>query len=115
MVLHHQSLRVSALELFQLQPNAAEEFLEVYKTVLPEANAMIKDLASGACLVAEVCGDGDGDGDIVQELRRLCGPYDPEIARHLRPDTLRARFGSSKVKNAVHCTDLDADGVLEVC
>jgi len=26
----------------------------------------------------------------------------------------RARFGSDRVKNAVHCTDLPEDGVLEV-
>ncbi|XP_075445540.1 nucleoside diphosphate kinase homolog 7 isoform X2 [Ascaphus truei] len=37
-----------------------------------------------------------------------------EIARHLRPKTLRAHFGKSKIKNAVHCTDLPEDAVLEV-
>ncbi len=37
-----------------------------------------------------------------------------EIARTLRPKTLRALFGSDKVKNAVHCTDLPEDAVLEV-
>ncbi|XP_041114963.1 nucleoside diphosphate kinase 7-like isoform X2 [Polyodon spathula] len=37
-----------------------------------------------------------------------------EIARHLRPQTLRAVFGKNKVQNAVHCTDLPDDGILEV-
>lgn len=37
-----------------------------------------------------------------------------EIARHLRPTTLRALYGRDKVKNAIHCTDLPEDGVLEV-
>ncbi|XP_076797633.1 nucleoside diphosphate kinase homolog 7 isoform X5 [Arvicanthis niloticus] len=37
-----------------------------------------------------------------------------EIARHLRPETLRAVFGKTKVQNAVHCTDLPEDGLLEV-
>lgn len=37
-----------------------------------------------------------------------------EISRHLRPNTLRALYGKDKVKNAVHCTDLPEDGVLEV-
>ena len=41
------------------------------------------------------------------------GPYDPVIAQHLKPDTLRAKFGESRVKNAVHCTDLPEDGSLE--
>lgn len=41
--------------------------------------------------------------------------YWQEIARHLRPRTIRARFGKDKIKNAVHCTDLPEDGILEVC
>jgi nucleoside-diphosphate kinase len=32
----------------------------------------------------------------------------------LRPRTLRALFGVDKVQNAVHCTDLPEDGLLEV-
>ena len=39
---------------------------------------------------------------------------DPEIAKHLRKNTLRAKFGVSKIKNAIHCTDLPEDGPLEV-
>jgi nucleoside-diphosphate kinase len=37
-----------------------------------------------------------------------------EIARHIRPRTLRALYGRDKVKNAVHCTDLAEDATLEV-
>lgn len=44
-----------------------------------------------------------------------CGVFvQQEISRHLRPTTLRALYGKDKVKNAVHCTDLPDDGVLEV-
>ena len=50
----------------------------------------------------------------VLALRGLCGAHDPEIASHLHKGSLRARFGESKVKNAVHCTDLPEDGPLEV-
>lgn len=38
---------------------------------------------------------------------------DPEIAKNLRQNTLRARYGIDRVKNAIHCTDLATDGVLE--
>lgn len=41
-------------------------------------------------------------------------PFLQEIARHLRPRTLRAKFGINKVQNAVHCTDLPEDASLEV-
>lgn len=46
-------------------------------------------------------------------FRQFVGPNDPEIAKHLRADSLRAKFGLDKVKNVVHCTDLAEDGVLE--
>ena len=39
---------------------------------------------------------------------------DPEIAKSLRPNTIRARFGHNRSLNAVHCTDLAEDGQLEV-
>ena len=47
-------------------------------------------------------------------IERATGFFFKEIARHLRPRTLRARFGKNKVQNAVHCTDLPEDGLLEV-
>ena len=37
-----------------------------------------------------------------------------EVCRHLRPHTLRAKYGENKVQNGVHCTDLPEDGSLEV-
>jgi len=101
-------IEISAIELFNLDRQAAEEFLEVYKTVVPEYNAMVEQLSSGACVALELRGR-----DVVGVVRDLCGPPDPEIARHIRPDSLRAKFGLNKVKNSLHCTDLPEDGQLE--
>jgi len=50
----------------------------------------------------------------VKAFRELCGPMDPEIAKNLRPNTIRAKFGHSRCINAVHCSDLEEDGALEV-
>jgi len=44
----------------------------------------------------------------------VCGPHDPEIAKILKANTIRAKFGIDRIRNAVHCTDLPEDGVLEV-
>jgi nucleoside-diphosphate kinase len=103
-------LDISALQTFSLLRTQAENFYEVYKTVVPSAqySAMIGELASGICLAIEVRAP-----DAVDTLRKLCGPVDVEIAKHLRPDTLRAKLGRDNVHNAVHCTDLPEDGVLE--
>ena len=97
------------MEMFYLDKTQAEEFFEVYKGVLPEYAGIIDHVISGPIIVMEVRQE-----NVVPALRALCGPHDPEIARALRPNTLRAYFGKDRVKNAVHCTDLPEDGILEV-
>jgi nucleoside-diphosphate kinase len=32
----------------------------------------------------------------------------------VRQNSIRAKFGIDKIQNAVHCTDLPEDGILEV-
>ncbi|KAI3369053.1 hypothetical protein L3Q82_026022, partial [Scortum barcoo] len=100
---------ISALQMFNVDRANAEEFYEVYKGVVTEYPSMVTELCSGPCMVLEIHGT-----DSPKTFREFCGPADPEISRHLRPNTLRALYGKDKVKNAVHCTDLPEDGVLEV-
>ena len=50
----------------------------------------------------------------VKAFRDICGPHDPEICKLIKKNTIRARFGVDRIKNAVHSTDLPEDGVLEV-
>jgi len=104
---------VGAAQMFTLEKANAEEFLEVYKGVVHEYPAMVAELTLGPCLALEITAP-EGSPPIAPAFRELAGPTDPEIARHLRPRTLRALFGSDKINNAVHCTDLPDDGQLEV-
>lgn len=102
---------------FTLAKPEADEFLEVYKGVVPpgEWEAAVEELSAGPCLAVELAaaGGGGSTAEAVEALRELCGPADPELARVLRPDSLRAQFGVSRVRNAIHCTDLPEDGALE--
>lgn len=100
---------ISALQLFSLDKAASAEFLEVYQGVLPEYNALVEHMQSGPCVAIEV----RLAQDAVPSLREICGPADPAIAKVIRPNTIRADIGSSKVLNGVHCTDLEEDGTLE--
>lgn len=100
---------ISAMQMFFLDKEAASEFMEVYKTVLPEYNPVVEHMVSGPCIAMEI----RGPGDVVSDFRKFCGPADPEIARSIRKDSLRALFGEDKIMNGVHCTDLSEDGVLE--
>lgn len=100
---------ISAIQMFNMDRANVEEFYEVYKGVVSEYNDMVTELYSGPCVAIEV-----QQSNPTRTFREFCGPSDPEIARHLRPETLRAIFGKTKVQNAVHCTDLPEDGLLEV-
>lgn len=102
-------LQISAIQLRCMDKVNSAEFYEVYKGVVNEFNGMVEELTLGPCIAMEITGE-----DAHAKFRDFVGPSDPEIARHLRSHTLRARFGVDKVKNAVHCTDLPEDGPLEV-
>jgi nucleoside-diphosphate kinase len=86
---------------------------QVYKGAVPpgEFVAMVDELVAGPCIAVEVAARTGGCP--VEAFRQLVGPRDPELGRVLRPNTLRARFGASRVRNAMHCTDLEEDGQLE--
>ena len=75
---------ISAMELFNLTRPVVEEFYEVYKGVLPEYLPLIENLTNGPVIALEV-----RQTNAVASFRELCGPHDPEIARHLRPNTIR--------------------------
>ena len=99
---------ISAIILINLDKPSAEEFLEIYKGVLPEYVQMVDQLSSGPCIVMEVRQE-----NVVSSFRQFVGPIDPEVAKDLRPNSLRAQFGVDRVQNGLHCTDLNEDGVLE--
>lgn len=103
-----EGFEISAMEMFNIDLPTSEEYFEVYKGVLPEFLPMIEHMTTGPCIVLEVRQE-----NVVPAFRKLCGPHDPEIAKHLRPETIRAKHGLDRVQNAIHCTDLPEDGVID--
>eukprot|EP00026_Physarum_polycephalum_P009816 Phypoly_transcript_09953.p1 GENE.Phypoly_transcript_09953~~Phypoly_transcript_09953.p1 ORF type:complete len:208 (+),score=33.77 Phypoly_transcript_09953:647-1270(+) len=106
-----QGFRITAMEMMYMTEAQASDFFVVYKGVLPEYNDFVAEMSTGPCVAMEIREEG---GKVTQNFREFCGPHDPDLARTLRPNTLRALFGTSKVKNAVHCTDLPEDALEEV-
>jgi len=105
------NFEISAIQTFQLSRVEVENFTEVYNGVLEPPSlysSLTSELSSGQLVAVEVRAE-----NCVEELRKLAGYYDVEVAQQLEPKSLRARFGHDKVKNAVHVTDLPEDGVLE--
>lgn len=102
---------IMAMELFNLDRTTAAEFLEVYEGVVPHFNETVDHYTTGPCIALELV--GSHPESVVAKFRENAGPWDVEMAKELQPHTLRARFGHDRVRNAVHCTDLADDGVLE--
>ena len=76
------------MEMFTLDKPTAEEFYEVYKGVVPEYVPLTEHMTTGPSIVLEVRQE-----NAVKAFRDLAGPADPEIAKNLRPNTIRALFG----------------------
>lgn len=106
--------KVTAMQSFHLSKANAEEFLEVYKGVVSDFHAFLLSFLDGLCVALEISKLSDNMEDVHGEFRKLVGPLDPDVAKQIRPNTLRARFGVDKFKNAVHCTDLKEDTTLEL-
>lgn len=60
--------------------------------------AMTFELASGDFIAMEICDYKHPCENPVCKFRDLCGPPDPNLARAIRPNTIRAEFGVNKVK-----------------
>ncbi|CAE7769544.1 NME7, partial [Symbiodinium sp. KB8] len=103
-----RGLRVTAASMIDLDPVTAEELLEVYKGVEPAYAKMVTSFAQGPCLALELSGDG-----AVRKMREVAGPRDVDVARKVRPDTIRAIHGEDTSRCAIHVTDLEEDGPLD--
>ncbi|GIX89144.1 nucleoside diphosphate kinase 7 [Caerostris extrusa] len=104
--------KMSAFEVVTFNLATASEFLDVYKGVVAEYKDMVSQLMSGPSIALEIT--KQNPSNVFEEFRTYVGPADPEIARKIRPGTLRANYGHDKIKNAVHCTDLPEDASLEL-
>ena len=104
-----QQYEISAISSLYFDRTAAEEFLEVYNGVVPEYSGHVIELCSGMCIALELRAQ-----DAVQTFRATAGPWDVEMAKELRPDTLRGKYGLDRIRSVVHCTDLDSDAPAEV-
>lgn len=74
----------------------------------------VDQLTSGSMVAVHLSCRDLSIENAVEPLRGFCGPVDPDMCRHVVPQSLRARFGIDQARNAVHCTDLEEDAQLEV-
>ena len=115
-----RSFKIFGIQAYILTKKEVEDFYEIYKGLQNRDFAgMIRQGSSGRCLVLAIGPSPELElteevPTVVEGFRKICGPANPEICRVLYPDTIRAKYGTNTEENAVHCSDLDEDGVLEV-
>jgi len=49
--------------------------------------------------------ESDQGSDLVIKFREIVGPFDVEAAKETYPDSLRAKYGTSAINNAIHAAD----------
>jgi nucleoside-diphosphate kinase len=69
-----------------------------------------QEMTSGDVLILKI---GGGD-NIVAEYRELMGPTDPEKAKEVSQDSIRAQFGVDMGNNAVHGSDSNESAAREL-
>ncbi len=111
-IIENPLFSISALYSVHLTTPIAEELLEVYRGIVPNYTQSIEQICSSPLLAVLITNPGD-EVDVVLAFREFTGPLNPALAKVVRPESLRAVFGSDVIRNAVHCTDLSEDGEME--
>lgn len=101
-------LEISAIQIFDMKLIDIQDFLEAYRGIITHLDESCREMASGPFLAMEIRGE-----DIVKIVKEIVGPMDPLMAKQLRPSSLRALYGVDFVRNAIHCSDTQEEGVRE--
>jgi nucleoside-diphosphate kinase len=96
--------RITAMKITQLTENQAKKFYAVHKE-RPFYNDLVKFMSSGPIVAAILEKE-----NAVQAYRDYIGATNPENAE---PGTIRALYGTSLEKNAVHGSDSDENADIE--
>ncbi len=104
----NSGFQIFSMKSLNFTKSQAEEFLEVYRGVAPEYHDHVLQFISGTSIALELRA-----ANPVTLFRQIAGPWDVEMAKALRPNTIRAKYGVDSVRNAIHCTDLEEDGISE--
>ena len=103
--LEREGLRIRSLRMARMNRAQAEAFYGVHRT-LPFFESLVSFMTSGPVVPMVLEAEG-----AVERLRAVIGATDPAEASE---GTVRARFGESKERNAIHASDSDANAAIEI-
>jgi nucleoside-diphosphate kinase len=97
--------KIRGLKMMKFTKEQAEKFYEAHKGK-DFYKPLIEFITSGPVVVA--CLEGP---DAVNTFRELMGATDPKLAA---PETIRGKFGTSVLANAIHGSDSDEAALREI-
>lgn len=104
-VLEEMGVVIERLEMRQITREVAESFYSVHINK-PFFQPLVDYIISGRVVVMVVAGE-----DIIARMRNVMGETDPAQAA---PGTIRARYGESLRRNAVHGSDSPESAFREI-
>lgn len=85
-----------------------DELFKSYQGVIPNWRQYCDAFDDGMCIAIELI----GSDDVIASARDMCGPFDPEIAKVLKPQSIRAIFGKNVVQNSIFVTDIPEEAEI---
>jgi len=104
-ILEEMGVVIERLEMRQITHEVAEDFYAMHREK-PFFHALVDYITSGRVVVMVVAGE-----DIIARMRNIMGDTDPA---HAAPGTIRARYGESLRRNAVHGSDSPENAFREI-
>uniref|UniRef100_A0A6U1L4G9 Nucleoside diphosphate kinase n=1 Tax=Tetraselmis chuii TaxID=63592 RepID=A0A6U1L4G9_9CHLO len=103
-------LGFSIVEVTELHLSSltAGQFYEEHRQ-RPFFDELVQFMSSGKILAAVL-----QKRDAVNSWRNVIGPTDSNVARETAPDTLRAKYGTDKTRNALHGSDSEGSAIREI-
>lgn len=104
-IFEKQGFKIDAIKMVKLTKEQAQQFYAVHKD-RPFYPNLVKFMTSGPIVVMVLDRD-----DAVKKNREIMGATDPKKAEK---ETIRAQFGTSVEKNAVHGSDSVENAKIEI-
>jgi nucleoside-diphosphate kinase len=104
-LLEENGLRLRALKMLWLNKKQAQGFYHVHRERY-FFDSLTDYISSGPIVAAVLEGE-----EAINKVRQLMGATDPKMAA---ADTIRARFGQDKEKNAIHGSDSPESAAFEI-
>ncbi|KAI6651528.1 Thioredoxin domain-containing protein 3-like [Oopsacas minuta] len=111
--INDKGIQVLAREELILTGSFVEE-LYIHLRDQPQFPDLVAFMTGGPSVCLALTQSSNKDKGIVEEFRNIIGPYDAELARVEAPTSLRAKYGTDAIYNAIHANSTREQAAREL-